>query len=166
MGFFNALTASLNKNKKVIVTGAVLYLLPVIYRFATKNSIVPILDNTLFLYHRNSQITPVNLETLGLTFLIPAAVGAVVGASFLESVFNRRFTGMEKYLARVFGSLSFAFLWIALHFIGYSFFNPVLPWGGHLWAGTEAYARNLLVALVVGPLVPYIFEFIYRKVRR
>ena len=166
MGLFSAVLASLNKNKKAIVTGAALYLFPVIYRFATKSSLVPMLNSTLFLYHRNSQITPVNLETLGLTFLIPTAVGAVVGAGFLENIFNRRFTGMEKYLARVFGSLSFAFLWIALHFIGFSFFNPVLPWDGHLWVGTGAYARNLLVALVVGPLVPYIFEFIYRKVRR
>lgn len=166
MGILQAAAESLNKNKKVIITGAVLYLLPVFYRFATKSSTVPILNNTLFLYHRNSQITPVNLETLGLTFLIPAAVGAVAGQSFLENVFNRRFTGVEKYLARVFGSLSFAFLWIALHFIGSSFFNTVTPWGSSLFAGTTYYARNLLIALVAGPLVPYVIEFVYKRMKK
>jgi len=162
----DAVFASLNKNKKAVITGAILYLLPVIYRFATKSSVVPILNSTLFLYHRNSQITPVNLETLGLTFLIPTAVGAIVGASFLENIFNRRFHGLEKYLSRVFGSLSLAFAWIVLHFIGFSFFNPVTPWGAHLWAGTAAYAKNLLIAVVVGPLVPYLVEFIYKRIKK
>ncbi len=166
MGIVGAAIESLGKNKKWFIGGAILYLLPVFYRLATKTSIVPILNNTLFLYNRNSQITPVNLETLGITFLIPCAVGAVVGTSFLENVFNRRFQGLEKYLAMVFGSLSFAFLWIALHFIGFNFFNPVTPWGTHLWAGTGAYARNLLVALIVGPLVPYVIEFVYKRIRK
>ena len=158
--------ASLNKNKKWIIAGAIFYLLPVFYRVITKNSVVPILNSTLFFRNVDSQVMPVNLESLGVTFLLPTAVGAIVGTSFLENIFNRRFTGMEKYLARVFGSLSFAFLWIALHFIGYSFFNPVTPWGAHLWAGTGAYARNLLIALVVGPLVPYVIEFAYKRIKK
>ncbi len=166
MGIVSAVLASLNKNKKAIIAGAVLYLAPVVYRFATKSSIVPLLNSTIFLYHRDSQITPVNLETLGLTFLIPTAVGAVLGQSFLENTFNRRFTGVEKYLARVFGSVSFAFLWIAFHFIGSSFFNITAPWGVSLFAGTTFYARNLLIALVAGPLVPYAIEFIYKLVRK
>lgn len=166
MGLFSAVIESLNKNKKVVLIGAILYLAPVIYRLATKNSVVPFLNKTLFLYHRDLQITPVNLETFGATFLIPCAVGAVAGESLLENIFNRRFTGVEKYLARLFGSLSVAFVWIALHFIVSSFFNTATPWGNNLWAGTGAYARNLLIALVVGPLVPYAVEFIYRKVRR
>ena len=162
MGIVGAAIESLNKNKKWIVAGAMLYLAPVFFRLVTKNSVVPILDNTLFFYSGNSQIIPVNLETLGVTFLIPCAVGALIGTSFLEGVFSRRFQGFEKYLARVFGSLSLAFAWIVLHFIGFSFFNPVTPWGGHLWAGTGAYAKNLLIALVVGPLVPYVMEFVYK----
>lgn len=166
MGILQAVIESLNKNKKWVLTGAALYLAPVFYRFLTKNSIVPILNSTLFLRHSDSQIIPVNLETLGITFLLPTAVGAVVGVSFLENVFNRRFTGMEKYLARVFGSLVAAFVWIALQFIGFSFFNPLTPWGTHLWAGTGAYARNLLIALIVAPLVPYAIEFISRKIRK
>lgn len=166
MGFFDSLAVSLNKNKKWIITGAILYLLPVFYRVITKNSVVPILNSTLFLRNVDSQVMPVNLESSGVTFLLPTAVGAIVGASLLENIFNRRFTGMEKYLARVFGSLSFAFLWIALHFIGYNFFNPVTPWGAHLWAGTGAYARNLLVALIAGPLVPYVVEFVHKKIKK
>ncbi|MEK6909621.1 MAG: hypothetical protein AABW61_00930 [Candidatus Aenigmatarchaeota archaeon] len=165
MGILRAVAESLNKNKKWIVAGAMLYLAPVFYRLVTKTSVVPILDNTLFLYNRNSQIMPVNLETLGITFLIPCAVGAIVGTGFLENIFNRRFQGFEKYLSRVFGSVLFAFAWIALHFIGFSFFKPVTPWGAHLWAGTGAYARNLLIALVVGPLVPYAIEFVYKIAR-
>ena len=166
MGIFEAAVHSLNKIKKWIVTGTAFYLVPIFYRFATNNSLVPILNKTIFLYHKNSQITPVNLETLGITFVIPCAVGAIVGASFMENAFNRRFHGFEKYLARVFGSLLFAFAWIALHFLGNSFFNPVLPWGTHLWAGTGAYARNLLIALVAAPLVPYVIEFIFRRVKK
>ena len=166
MGFFSVLAASLNKNKKLILFGAVLYLAPVIYRFATKSSIVPILNTTLFLRNVGSQVTPVNLEMLGITFILPTAVGAIVGTTFLETLFDRKFAGLEKYLARVFGSLSFAFAWIVLQFLGYSFFNPMLPWGTHLWAGTGAYARNLLIALILAPLVPYAIEFIYRKIRK
>ena len=166
MGLVGALIHGLNKNKKWIISGAILYLLPVFYRLVTKSSIVPFLNSTLFLRHSDSQIIPVNLETLGVTFIIPTAIGAIVGVSFLESVFNRRFTGMEKYLARVFGSLVAAFAWIALQFIGYSFFNPLTPWGTHLWAGTGAYARNLLIALVVAPFIPYIFEFVYKRIRK
>ena len=158
MGFIDAVVHILNKNKKWIVGGAILYLIPVIYRLTMKNSIVPILDKTLFLYHRNSQIIPVNLETLGTLFLIPSAVGAVLGTTLLENIFNRRLTGFERYLSRVFGSLSFAFLWITIQFIGFNFFNSVAPWGSSLWSSPDVYARNLLVALIVAPLVPYIIE--------
>ena len=165
MGLFKALLESLNKNKKWVVAGAILYLIPVFYRFATKSSIVPILNSTLFLYHKNSQITPINLETLGSTFIIPTAVGAIVGTSFLEILFERRFTGLEKYLARVFGSVSFAFLWIAAHYIGSNFFNATAPWGTHLFSSMNFYARNLLVALIVAPIVPYLIEFIYKKLK-
>lgn len=166
MGLFSALIASLIKNKKWILAGIALYIAPVLYRFLAKSSVVPILNSTLFLFHQNSQITPVNLETLGLTFLIPSVVGALVGVSFLEHVFDRRFTGFEKYLARVFGSVSLAFLWVAVHFIGSSFFNPVAPWGGQLFAGSNFYARNLLIALVAAPLVTYVIELLYNRIRQ
>lgn len=166
MGLVDAVLKSLGKNKKWIFFGSVLYLLPVLYRFATKNSIVPILNTTLFLRNIASQVTPVNLEMIGVTFILPTAVGAVIGVTFLETLFDRKFVGLEKYLARVFGSLSVAFAWIALQFLGYSFFNPLLPWGTHLWAGTGAYARNLLIALILAPLVPYTIEFIYKISRK
>lgn len=162
MELFKSLIESLNKNKKWIVIGAILYLLPVLYRLVTTNSVVPILDMTLFLRHSDSQILPVNLETLGLMFLIPGAVGAVVGTTFLEHIFNRRFVGLEKYLARIFGSMVFAFGWTAIQFFGFIFLNPVGPWGNSLWSSPDAYARNLLVALTIAPLVPYVIEFVFR----
>lgn len=165
MGFFGALLRSLNKNKKWIIIGAVLYTIPVFYRIITENSFVPLLDTTLFLSHTDSQIMPVNIETLRIFFAVPAAVGAVVGTSFLENIFERRFAGLEKYLARVFGSLSFTFAWIALEFIGYSFFNLVGPWGNPLWAGPSVYGKNLIVALIIAPLVPYAIEFAAKKIQ-
>ncbi|MBI1978820.1 MAG: hypothetical protein HYS62_02020 [Candidatus Aenigmarchaeota archaeon] len=162
MDILEALLKSLSKNKKWIIVGAIIYLIPVIYRLTTENSFVPFLDNTLFLYQRSSQIIPVNLETLGALFLIPSAIGAIIGVSFLENLFSRRFSGLEKYVGRVFGSLFFAVGWTAMQFSGFVFFNPVGPWGNLLWSGPDVYARNLLVALTVGPLVPYAIEFIYK----
>ncbi len=153
---------SLKENKRWIIITIMLYLLPVIYRLTTSNSFIPILDSTLFLYHRDFQIIPVNLETLGMLFLIPGALGAVVGTSFLEKIFSRRFTGLEKYLARVLGSLVFGLGWTVVQFFGFLFFNPVGPWGSSLWAGPEVYARNLLIALTIAPLLPYVIEFVYR----
>lgn len=166
MGLFEGAVQSLSKNKKWIAAAGVLYLIPVFYRLITKNSIVPVLDKTLFLYHSNSQTVPVNLETLGTLFVIPGALGAVVGANFLENIFNRRFAGLEKYLARVLGAFSFTLLWIAVHFIGYNFFNPVGPWGTHIWAAPSVYARNLLVAITLAPLVPYAVEFVYKRMKK
>lgn len=165
MDFLRAAAESLNKNKKWIMVGAIVYLLPVIYRFATENSLVPLLDDTLFLYHRDSQITPINLDNLRTFFVIPSAIGAIVGASFLENIFERRFSGLEKYLARLFGSLSVAFAWIIIEFVGYSFFNPVGPWGNTILSPPAVYARNLLIALVVAPLVPYLIEYVYRRAK-
>lgn len=161
MNILGALVKSLNKNKKWIIIGAIIYLTPLIYRLGTQTSFVPILDSTLFLYHQNSQIIPVNFETLRVLFIIPAAVGAIIGASFLEQIFDRRFAGLEKYLARVFGSLGTTFAWIALEFIGYSFFNPAAPWGNNIWIGPSAYVKNILIALIFAPLVPYVTEFVY-----
>lgn len=99
-------------------------------------------------------------------FLIPGAVGAVVGTTFLENIFNRRFTGLEKYMARVFGSIVFAFAWTTVQFFGFLFFNPPGPWGSSLWASPDTYARNLLVALLIAPLVPYVIEFIHKMMKR
>lgn len=152
---------SLQENKRWIIIGAILYLIPVFYRLTTGNSFVPILDSTLFLYYRDSQITPVNLEILGALFLIPGSLGAVIGASFLEKVFNRRFAGLEKYLARVLSSLTFGLAFTAIQFFGFLFLNPAGPLGSGLWSAPDAYARNLLVAIIVAPLVPYVFEFVY-----
>ncbi len=166
MGIFSSAIEGLDKNKRWVVSGAILYLIPVFYRLFTKDSIVPIINGTLFLYHKNFQVTPVNLEMIGLTFLIPCAVGAIVGNSFLESLFERRFAGVEKYLSRVFGSLAFAFLWISLHFFGHNFFNPSTPWGNQLWSGSEYYVRNLLLALFIGPLIPYLIELIHKKFKK
>ncbi len=159
MGISEALTGSLKKNIKWIILAMLLYLLPVFYRFQTSNSIVPIIDKTLFIYHINSQIVPVNLETLGVTFLIPSALGAIVGLNFLENIFERRFKGMEKYMGLLFGSLAFTFAWISVHYIGYNFITVVLPWGSSLWIGPSAYARNLLVAAIAAPVVPYIIRY-------
>lgn len=157
---------SLNKNKKWVLIGALLYMIPVIYRYATKHSVVPILDDTLFFYHSNSQTIPVNLETFGIPFIIIGAIGAIFGTTYLEILFNRRFAGFEKYVGRVLGSLFFAFCWVIIQFLGYSFFNPIGPWGNHIWVGPDAYARNLLLALVVSPLIPYLIELIYKLFKR
>ncbi len=167
MDISTSLFRSLNKNKKWIVLGAFLYLLPVFYRFATKESVVPILNKTLFIYNSNSQIMLVNLQSLGFLFAIPTAVAALVGTSFLENLFERKFSGFEKYLARVLGSLSFAIFWATVQFIGYNFLNPVGPWGSSVWPSPDnAYVRNFLVALSIGPLLPYIIEFLYRKTEK
>ncbi len=163
---FPTLAQALNKNKKWVTIGAILYLLPVFYRLFTRVSIVPLLDTTIFLRHIDSQIVPVNLETLGMLFVIVGAVGAVVGTSFLEIIFNRRFAGLEKYLARVFGSLTFAFGWTVVQFFGFIFFNPIGPWGNSLWSSPDVYARNLIVALTLAPLVPYLIEFIYKLIKK
>lgn len=153
---------ALKENKKWVIIGIVLYLLPVFYRLTTGNSFVPLLDNTLFLRQSDSQITPVNLETLGALFLIPGVLGAVVGMSFLEKIFSRRFTGVEKYLARVMGSVTVGISWTIIQFFGFLFFNPSGPWGNSLWSSPDVYARNLLVALLAAPLVPYVFELVYK----
>jgi hypothetical protein len=166
MGLVGAVLESLNKNRKWVAIGAILYLLPVFYRILTKDSVVPLLNATLFLRNTGSQITPVNLETVGFTFIIFTAVGAMVGTSFLESIFSRRFAGMEKYLARVFGSLSFTFGWIIIQFLGYSFFNPATIWGSSLWAGPNVYLRSLVIGLAVAPLVPYAIEFLYKAIKK
>ena len=131
-----------------------------------ENFLVPLLDTTLFLYHRDSQITPINLDNLRTLFVIPSAIGAIVGANFLENLFERRFSGLEKYLARLFGSLSVAFAWIIIEFVGYSFFNPVGPWGNTIISPPAVYARNMLIALVVAPLAPYLFEHVYRMMKK
>ncbi|MBI2005330.1 MAG: hypothetical protein HYS80_01040 [Candidatus Aenigmarchaeota archaeon] len=166
MRLVGAISESLDKNKKWILFGAIIYLLPVVYRLLTQNSFVPLLDSTLFLSHRDSQIIPVNLETLGALFIIPGALGAAIGTTFLEVIFERRFTRFERYLARVFGSMTLAIGWISVQFFGFLFFNPIGSWGSSLWSGPDVYARNLLVALIVAPLVPYMIEFVYKKVKK
>ncbi len=157
---------SVKANKWWVILAIILYILPAAYRLSTGNSIIPILNSTLFLYHDESQITPINLEVLGALFLIPGVLGAVLGVTFLEKLSGRKLVGWEKYVARVFGSLSVALGWTAIQFFGFLFFNPSGPWGDSLWASPDAYARNLLVALIVAPLVPYLIEFKRKMIKK
>ncbi|MBI2545066.1 MAG: hypothetical protein HYW22_00490 [Candidatus Aenigmarchaeota archaeon] len=165
MRLVRTILESLGKNWKWIVFGAVLYVLPALYRYFTTNSLVPILDYTLFLYQQNSQIIPVNLETLGALFLIQGSLGAIVGNSFFEMILKRKLEGTEKYLAYVLGSVSFALLWTGVQFVGYNFLNPVGPWGNSVFPSSNVYGRNILISLTVAPLLPYLIELLNRKIK-
>ena len=159
------------KDKKVLkwlVGGIAIYATPAIYRAVTKNPIVPIFP----LVDLKNPYIPKNLyEKLVVNFFAPGGIGAVIGEKYAGKVYGK-LKGVKKYLTRVGGSVGLTGLWTSLQYLGYSvcnYLNYQWPSGGNPFESPNIYPFNILLALTIAPLSPYLIEGIgefYKRLKK
>jgi len=159
------------KDRKVLKWlggGMFVYGLPAVYRYVTKNPLLPYLP----LINTSSDYIPSNLpEKLIVNFVAPGGAGAVVGETFVEKFTGKNLSGVKKYLSRVGGSLATTGIWTGIQYLGYTLsniFNYQWPSGGNPFEPPTFYPFNMLLALTLAPLAPYVVEYakrLYTKVK-
>jgi len=146
--------------------GMFVYGLPAIYRYVTKNSLLPCLP----VINTPSDYIPSNLpEKLIVNFVAPGGTGAVIGETLVEKSTGQTISGMKKYLSRVGGSLVTTGVWTGIQYLGYTLsniFNYQWPSGGNPFESPITYPFNMLLALTLAPLAPYVVDYakkLYKK---
>ena|GEM_PF-2994327 len=152
------------KDKKVLgwlFGGMFVYGLPALYRYVTKNIMIPYMP----LIETPSEYIPSNLiEKLIVNFIAPGGTGAVVGETFIEKSKGINLSGTKKYLARVFGSVATTSVWAGIQYLGNTICDIVKyewPSGGNPFEPPNIYPFNILIALTLAPLSPYLGDLLW-----
>jgi hypothetical protein len=151
------------KDKRVLgwlFGGMFVYGSPAFYRYVTKNIIIPYMP----LIQSPSEYIPSNLiEKLIVNFIAPGGTGAVVGETFIEKSKGINLSGTKKYLARVFGSVATTSVWAGIQYLGNTICDIVKyewPSGGNPFEPPNFYPFNILLALTLAPLSPYLGDLL------
>ncbi|MBI4010450.1 MAG: hypothetical protein HY361_04685 [Candidatus Aenigmarchaeota archaeon] len=145
----------------------VLHVAPALVRFATKNPVIPILNEPGY----SIAGSPPNLvEHLITNPFFPGGAGAVVGETLVSNYTGRKLAGKSKYLARLGGALLQYGVWTGIQYLGY-LQDKIGPHGENIFDPPEKipYTLGLTVLSVFTPdVVDYAnkgIQSLYRRVR-
>ncbi|MEM5836621.1 MAG: hypothetical protein QW451_00545 [Candidatus Aenigmatarchaeota archaeon] len=155
------------KDKRVqkwTVCGIVTYGLPAFYRAITRNPDLPYIP----LIVSQNEYIPVNLpEKLIVNPIAPGGVGAVIGETFIKKF--KATERIEKYVSRVIGSVATTTIWTSIQYCGHVLCDMLKiqwPSGGNPFEPPNVYPFNLLIALTLAPLIPYVVDYLKLKMKR
>ncbi|MEM5811589.1 MAG: hypothetical protein QXG91_02505 [Candidatus Aenigmatarchaeota archaeon] len=151
---YNGIKKEKRKIIEWLIGGATIYGTPAIYRYITRSPILLPEIETLPPY------IPSNLlEKLIVNSVAPGGVGAIIG----EAAFNK---SIRKYIRRIMGSVSLTSIWTLIQYIGYYICDIIKyewPSGGNPFESPNTYPFNLLMALTIAPLFPYLIDYFHSK---
>jgi hypothetical protein len=130
MRLFSAVKATLKSKRFWLwqISGAIIYAIPVVIRFATNRVDIPILN---FPGSWIGHFIPGNfLEKVIVNAFFPGGAGGVGGEIFVASYKCEAIKGETKYFSRLGGALFQTAVWSVFQFWGFSLLITV-PWGGH-----------------------------------
>jgi hypothetical protein len=130
MRLLSAVKATLKSKRFWVwqISGAIIYAIPVVIRFALNRVDIPILN---FPGYWIGHFIPGNfLEKVLVNAFFPGGAGGVAGETLVNNYKGEAVQGKTKYLSRLGGALFQTAVWSAFQFWGFSLLITV-PWGGH-----------------------------------
>jgi len=149
-----------DKRFQWFVAGGIVYGLPALYRYITKNPKLPF-----------PTIEPPNetipyTEKIIVNSVFPGATSSVVIG---ETIAKRmKFSGMKKHLSRLSGSFIGTGLWTGFQYLGYSICENLKyewPSGGNPFEGPNVYLLNILLGLFA-TITPYAVSYVKSNIKR
>jgi hypothetical protein len=146
------------------IAGAIIYGIPVVIRFVTKNVEIPILNFPGFWI---AYYIPGNLlEKVLVNAFFPGGAGGVAGEIFANNYKEELVKGKKKYLARLGGALLQTTVWSAFQYWGYSLLI-MGPWsgpGGNLFEHATVFPINFTLA-ALSIFTPDVLNFAKAKIK-
>jgi len=148
------------------IVGIIIYLIPVVIRYATGSIIIPFLNWPGYWI---DHFIPGNLsEKIIVNMFFPGATGAVTGEIFIQYYRKQNLTLKAKYLSRFAGAMLFVSAWSLFQLIGYQFeiymsFSP----GSNLFESYFVYPLNYVIAAcsILTPTIVGALKNLIQKMR-
>jgi hypothetical protein len=145
------------------VVGAVLYSIPVAFRYATGAVAIPILNFPGFWI---DYIIPGNLlEKVLVNAFFPGGAGGVAGEVLASNYRGEALAGRAKYIARLGGALGQTAAWSAIQFFGYFLRIRGPHGGGNLFESVFSFPINFVLA-ALSIFTPDVVYFAKSKLER
>jgi len=126
------------------LSGAFIYAIPVMIRYATGSNDIPILNFPGFWI---DHIIPGNmLEKVLVNAFFPGGAGGVAGEVLVSSQKETALVGRAKYKARLGGALGQTALWTLFQFFGYFLLIPGPGGGWNLFESVFVFPINFVLA--------------------
>ncbi|MDR2699227.1 MAG: hypothetical protein LBC12_00135 [Nitrososphaerota archaeon] len=159
--------AAMLKSKRFwiwMITGIIIYLIPVTIRYTTGSIIIPFLNWPGYWI---DHFIPGNLsEKMLVNMFFPGAAGAIAGEVFVGHQLKRFLTVKMKYLSRFAGAMFFVSAWSLFQFLGYqlAIYMPFSP-GSNLFESYFVYPINYVIAAcsIFTPTIIYAIKKRYSK---
>ncbi len=164
MGLRDAVTATIKSKRFWLweLSGAIIYSIPVLYRFATKSNSIPILNFPGFWI---GHLIPGNfLEKLIVNAFFPGGAGGVAGEILVSNYRGHAIKGKTKYLSRLAGAMLQTTAWSAFQYIGY-YLLIMGPYGGNIFEHAIVFPINFTLA-ALSIFTPNIVNFLKSKLTR
>ena len=127
------------------IAGAIIYLIPVAIRFATKSVAIPILNFPGFWI---DHFIPGNfLEKLLVNAFFPGGAGGVAGETFVSKYKRKILKGRTKYLSRLSGALLQTVVWSVFQYWGYMLMISG-PYGSNIFEHAIVFPINFVLATI------------------
>ncbi len=144
------------------IGGAIIYLLPAMYRFGTGNMAIPLLNFPGFWI---DHLIPGNfLEKLLVNSFFPGAAGAVAGEIFFSLHDGEAPDRKVKYGRRLTGSFLETAAWSGVQLVGYSL-AIMGPYGSNIFEHSLVFPVNFLLA-ALSIFTPSVLGFIESKLSK
>jgi hypothetical protein len=145
------------------IGGAVIYTIPVLIRYATRNVAIPILDFPGFWI---GYIIPGNLlEKVLVNAFFPGGAGGVAGEVFVSNYRGEVMVGRTKYMARLAGALGQTAVWSAFQFWGYYLMISGPHGRGNLFESVFVFPINFVLA-TLSIFTPTVVNFIKQGITK
>jgi hypothetical protein len=127
------------------ISGAIIYLIPVAIRFATKSVAIPILNFPGFWI---GNFIPGNLlEKVLVNAFFPGGAGGIAGETFVSKYNNKKPEGKAKYLSRRAVALLQTTAWTTFQYAGYNLMING-PYGSNTFEFATVYPINFTLAMI------------------
>ncbi|MDR0318917.1 MAG: hypothetical protein LBI09_02660 [Nitrososphaerota archaeon] len=169
MNLKSALVATVKSKRFWIwmLTGIIIYLIPVAIRYTTGSIVIPFLNwSGYWIDH----FIPGNLsEKILVNMFFPGATGAIAGEVFTEHYLKQSLTVKSKYISRFAGAMLFVSAWSLFQFWGYqlSIYMPFSP-SSNLFESYYVYPINYIIATcsIFTPTIIYSIKNLTTHVRQ
>ena len=142
--------------------GAIIYLIPVAIRFATKSVAIPILNFPGFWI---GHFIPGNLlEKFLVNSFFPGGAGGVAGEIFFNNYRGTTAKGKTKHLHRLAGALLETAVWSTLQFAGY-YLLIMGPYGSNVFEHAIVFPINFVLA-AISIFTPDVVGFVKSKLAK
>ncbi|MCL2135002.1 MAG: hypothetical protein FWH37_05545 [Candidatus Bathyarchaeota archaeon] len=167
MNFRFAFTSTISSKRfwSWTIVGVIIYLVPVVIRYATGSIIIPFLNWPGYWV---DHFIPGNLsEKILVNMFFPGATGAIAGEIFTTHYKKQQLSTKTLYLSRFVGAMLFVTAWSFFQFFGYQLkiymsFSP----GSNLFESYFVFPINYLIATcsIFTPTILYIIKNMFKKI--